>query len=439
MTTTLLRLFGVLALLPIVHGCNHANHSAHDAERTHTPRPTTAPAAHGGHGSKKTDPGVASLDVYASGPRLHLLTAHRDPGQPAQLRFQRSDDAGQTWSSAVLVAPAQPPPSPVTRGQDAQIAAAGDIVVAAWTTAGTEDRFGRGPIATALSSDGGRTWTPGPNPADDNSAAGHAFIDLAATDDGAFHIVWLDGRPTPSESGQSGKPGKGLRYARSTDGGRTWSANLTLDPATCECCWNTIATAPGGRISVLYRDKTPRDMAVVHSEDAGRTWGAPVRVGRFEWATDTCPHVGGALAFDRSTGELTAWAIAWTARGPGNAAGGAPTNATGAYLLASPDAGRTWSAPQQLARDPRSWHADLAIHNGTLAATWDAYTDDGPCAFYTVSRDGGVTWSKAVQLNPLDTSATHPRLIATPSGFRAFWSQIPAEGNVATWQSRALQ
>src|SRR5687768_7892324 len=128
MTNTPFLVSAASAILVIASGCNHPNHSGHDARAPHAARPTTAPTARGGHGSKKTDPGVASLDVYASGPRLHLLTAHRDPGQPAQLRFQRSDDAGQTWSSAVLVAPTQPPPSPVTRGQDAQIAAAGDRV-----------------------------------------------------------------------------------------------------------------------------------------------------------------------------------------------------------------------------------------------------------------------------------------------------------------------
>jgi hypothetical protein len=436
MITTPFRVSAIWAVLAIAAGCNQTNHTGHEVGQ-HATHPTSAPTAHGGHGAKKTDPGVVSLDVYASGGRLNLLTAHRDPGQPAKLLYQRSGDAGQTWSPAVSVAPTQPPPSPVTRGQDAQIAAAGNMLVAAWTTAGTEDRFGRGPIATALSTDGGRTWTPGPNPADDASAAGHAFIDLAATDDGAFHIVWLDGRPSPADADT--KPGKGLRYARSTDGGRTWSPNVTLDPATCECCWNTITTAPGGRISVLYRDKSPRDMAVVHSLDAGRTWGAPVRVGHFDWATDTCPHVGGALAFDTSGETLTAWAIAWTARGPGSATGGAPPNATGAFLLASPDAGRTWTAPQQLGLDARSWHGDLAIHRGTIAATWDAYTDDGPCAFYTLSGDGGVTWSKSRQLNPPDTTATHPRLVSTPSGFRAFWTQTPAASNVATWQSRAVE
>ena len=79
---------------------------------------------------------------------------------------------------------------------DAQLAAApdGQHLVAAWTTAGTQDRFGRGPIATAVSADGGATWAPGPNPADDGLSTGHAFLDLACDAKGSFHLVWLDGR-----------------------------------------------------------------------------------------------------------------------------------------------------------------------------------------------------------------------------------------------------
>src|SRR3712207_7239577 len=50
------------------------------------------------------------------------------------------------------------------------------------------------------------------------------------------------------------------------------------------------------RSLLLYRDKNPRDMALVASADAGATWGEPVRVGRFDWDFDGCPHVGGGLA-----------------------------------------------------------------------------------------------------------------------------------------------
>src|SRR5262245_65139412 len=141
-----------------------------------------------------------------------------------------------------------PRPDVVHRGMDVQVAASGRRVVAVWQTRGA-GHFRGGPMATAISADGGATWSAGPNPAEGGSTQAQGFIDIAADSEGHFHIVWLDSRGGA----------QGLRYARSTDGGLRWSKNQTLDPETCECCWNTITTAPGGAIAVLYRDKDPRD------------------------------------------------------------------------------------------------------------------------------------------------------------------------------------
>jgi hypothetical protein len=419
----------LLALLSLPTLAQHADHSAHGAKQD------------------KTSPGVASLDVYVANNTLHLLLARRTaPTQPATLEYLRSVDAGQTWSTPVRVGQDQPAPSPIHRGQDAQIAASGNNVVAAWTTAGTLDKFGRGPVATAVSHDAGRTWQPGPNPADDGQSTGHAFLDLAADSTGAFHLVWLDGRdtlpnadqprPLPSPGIHPGETapttqksaGKGLRYTRSTDGGKTWSANQTLDPATCECCWNTIALTADNRLAALYRDRDPRDMSLVTSPDLGRTWSTSTRVGAFDWNITACPHVGGALAF--SPDSPNAHAIVWSAK---------DITTRGAYLLSSPDNGKTWSAPRQLGNDPKSWHTDLATGpNGQVAAVYDAYTDEGGAIFATRSSDGGRTWSAPQRLTPPEVSATHPRIVRIGSTFRVLWTQSPTEGGPSTWQSSPL-
>src|SRR5829696_1619631 len=179
------------------------------------------------HTDHKSEHGAVSLDVSADGDRVHLLLGTRDAGRAPELTYLTSRDGGETWSDAVPVGANQPAPEPAHRGMDAQIAAAGDRLVVVWTTEGKEDRFGRGPMASAYSADGGKTWSVGANPADDGTAIGHAFIDVAADDQGVFHLVWLDGRDAPvspaaivnSATTRPASAGKGLRYARSTDGG----------------------------------------------------------------------------------------------------------------------------------------------------------------------------------------------------------------------------
>jgi Neuraminidase (sialidase) len=392
-----------------------------------------APAASASHKSHaKTTAGVVGLDIYAEGTsRLHLLTAERlAAGQKPRLAYTRSEDGGATWTKPVPVGEGQPTADPVKRGNDAQIVAAGNHLVAAWTT-GADNKMGRGPLATSISTDGGKTWTPGPSPSDAAGIVDHAFTDLAADDQGNLHAVWLDNRPTfpPTEM-----PAKALRYARSTDGGRSWSKNLTLDAACCECCWNSLLTLPGGKVCVLYRDKDPRDMALIQSADAGVTWGKPVPVGAFNWGFTGCPHVGGAITATGEGGRDLA-ALVWTAKGG---------DEVGVFALASNDAGKSWASPTQLG-GPQSSRPDVASSRDgkRLVATWDAFvesgSDMGNAAFASTSDDGGKTWSPSIQLSDSATSATYPRAVRSGDGFRIFWTEQVGGGKPVRWVSRVVR
>jgi BNR/Asp-box repeat protein len=374
------------------------------------------------HAHKHGGSGAVSLDVWGEGKRIHVLSVVLEEGKAAVLQYQRSEDGG-TLSAPVAVGKDQAPPEPIRRGMDAQIAGHGDKLVAVWTTAGKEDRFGRGPLATAISDDGGKTWRAGPNPSDFPAAIGHAFIEIAADEKGVFHLVWIDGR---DRSGTGATPaGKGLRYARSMDGGASWSANRTLDGATCECCWNTIAIAKGGHVAVLYRDKEPRDMSIARSNDGGVSWEPSVAVGTFNWDVNVCPHVGGGLAFGSSTSANQVFATVWTGK----------AGTFGSYLLSSADGGEHWSAPARIG-DFQALHTDVAaMDNGRIAVVWDAGAQGG-VIFAMTSDDGGKTWS-AKQISEEGAVASHPRIVAAPDGFRIFWTETRT-GNASNLKMRKL-
>jgi hypothetical protein len=296
--------------------------------------------------------GVLSLDVYAEDRRLHLLTGETAEREttPALL-YRKSGDGGATWAPPVRVDAGLAPPFSLHRGGDAQVAAAADRLVAAWTTAGT-DAWGSGPIATAVSDDGGQTWRAGPNPADDGSTTGHGFLDLATDRAGVFHLTWLDSR--------DGK--QGLRYARSADGGATWSANITAKAATCECCPNALLAGPDGNVAILFRDHDPRDMRLVRSRDQGRRWLPPVAAGAFDWQFQGCPHAGGGLAMLGSGASAVFHTLIWTGK-PGRA---------GVYHVSLSGATSPGSEPTPLG-DPTSSHPDLAAGEpGLLCAVWDS-------------------------------------------------------------------
>jgi hypothetical protein len=350
--------------------------------------------------------GARSLDLFARGGVADVLVTVKTAAG-LELRHQRSTDGGRTWSPPVRLPAEAGDLKSAHRGMDPQVAAHGDRLVAVWTRAGTSP-WGTGPLGTAVSSDGGRTWSVGPNPADDGATDGHGFADLATDDAGVFYMVWLDSR--------DGAPG--LRGAVSRDGGRRWSKNETLDARTCECCWNRLATSPSGSAAVLYRDADPRDLAVASSTDGGKSWGRRGTAGAFGWSFNGCPHVGGGLAY---TGTGLA-ALAWTG----------DEDDAGLYALRSEDGGATWSKPVRVGAKT-AHRGDLASAGGVLAAVWDDPVAAKGKVLGATSADGGRTWSPARTL--ADAGAGQPMVAALgPGRFLAAWIESPPGGD-PRWRS----
>ncbi len=388
-----------------------------------------------------------SLDVAIDGTTMHLLigsnVATASGGKSARFYHTRSDDGGGTWSPLVVVSDQSRQPVPHHRGADARIIARGRQLFAAWTTPGTGFK-GTGPMGTALSADGGKTWRAGPDPADHQSTGSHRFLALTA-EHHAFHLVWLDDRNKQ----------RGLRHASSTDGGKTWSANATIDDLTCACCWNTIihlpapresdsiaaansgspATSDPGTLLALYRDMKPSDMGLARSTDGGKTWRKLGHVGEFNWFFDGCPHVGGGIASSESTtGQRKLFATIWsgspaTADSPGH---------IGCHLFASEDHGETWLPLRRLGSDTAR-HPTVAAQGEKICIAWDDLIDDDRATFAITSADGGRTWSKPVRLSTTGTQGSHARIIASPAGdgFVVMWTE--STENEANLKMQRLQ
>ncbi len=322
------------------------------------------------------------FDVYADKGRVHRLEA--EAGAEVPLTYRRSDDGGRTWTAPARVDGGRP--AYRFGAGDARVAAEGDSVYALWARPG-KGPYNSGPLAVARSTDGGRSWQEAASPSGEKSF-GRRFPALAISS-GVLHAVWLD-RETNSK----------VLASRSTDGARTWSKPMTLDPDACECCWNA-ALAPGdGAVYALYRGKNPRDMDAVVSRDAGKTWSKSGAAGPFGWGFNGCPHVGGALA---STGSGVS-ALVWTGKDAD----------AGLYVFASPD-GRTWGRSVKLG-GAGAKHADMTSSGPRLAAVWD---EDG--GIWGAVSDGKA-WSKPVRLSG-KAEGNHPRVAASGAGFRAFWSE----------------
>ena len=345
---------------------------------------------------------ISTFDVYVDDDLIHILVGGKVSKEDKliKLSYTRSEDGGHNWLMPVILD--EFPTTIGTRGNDIQLAAKGNNLLAVWQTKG--ELPGMGPMVSAYSNDNGLTWTKVTNPAA-NNAGDQSHLDLIGDQQGLFHAVWLE---DPEENGY-----QSLRYARSFDNGGHWNKATTLDDSTCSCCWNTFALSPKNELNILYRDMKPRDMSLLQSNDDGKTWQHVSTVGEFGWQFDGCPHVGGSLTYTKADNAAQLHSLVWTG----------VEGKSGLYHLSSPDNGKSWSTPYKLGN--AAIHSDIAMYDGNIVAVWDEMEADGTSIFYAKSEDGGTTWQAAIRLTTASNAATHPRLVATKHGLLVLWTEKP--------------
>jgi Neuraminidase (sialidase) len=357
---------------------------------------------------------IHTLDVYAENKTIHLLLSGLDKkSKQLVLRYLNSSDSGETWSVPISLNQGVAPVKQSRRGNDFQIAAYGDKVMAIWKTKGGEPWTGI--IVAALSRDQGKTWHKIPSPVSDKySKIDQGYFDVTADSQGKFHITWLDDR---EEAGDT----QGLRYASYMDDKKvgTWERHKDLEASVCTCCWSTITTDNNGNIHVLYRDDKPRDMMLISSNNGGNSWQKPGAVWPFGWEFVGCPHQGGGIAVADKGGKIVLHSVVWN----GNASN------RGLYYSQSGLAKGKWS-PIVSVGDKTSASGDIAVLDnkriGIVYTTGDAEKKQ---VMAKVSEDGSKSWLKERRLTSEGVDALHPRIVSTPDGFRVFWTEWLENGD----------
>ena len=176
---------------------------------------------------------VKSLDAYADSGKIHLLLATtREDQEKAGLLYTCSTDHGKSWRPYQRIDTSAPA---YARGRTDFQAASGDRTMQHGT-----NFMGRGPLSSAFSEDGGKSWRNTGSPSDLISDGDHAFE--TADDKGNFHAVWLDKRS-----------GKDKGYSESLIvTPASGKKNSTVDAKVCDCCWAIIKAGSSGHLYALY-------------------------------------------------------------------------------------------------------------------------------------------------------------------------------------------
>jgi hypothetical protein len=168
-------------------------------------------------------------------------------------------------------------------------------------------------VRLSHSSDDGKSWSASVTPHHDGTKTEHGFASLFQMPGAGLGLVWLDGRAMRPESHDAGAmagaamPG-GAMTLRSATFDRDWkqTAETPVDLRVCECCPTTAAVTSSGPI-VAFRNRTEdeiRDIYVSRLE-AGR-WTEPKAVHNDGWHITGCP-VNGPMLSARGGDVAIAW------------------------------------------------------------------------------------------------------------------------------------
>ncbi len=160
------------------------------------------------------------------------------------------------------------------------------------------------------SSDKGESWTD-PVAISDDELYNQDYISIACDSSDRIYVSFLDERD--QKIGFSNA--KQLYFTTSADGGATWSANKKISKfsnsmaGTCDCCKQDIVASPEGHVYVAFRSNidNQRDMFVVRSYDAGKTFGSPILIQTSSWIVSACPVSGPNAALDKNENLHVVW------------------------------------------------------------------------------------------------------------------------------------
>jgi hypothetical protein len=159
-------------------------------------------------------------------------------------------------------------------------------------------------LQLAFSKDSGGTWSKPVNPTRDRSETQHGFASLFQAPGAGLGMVWLDGRATNPKLAKP-SDNMSLRAATFSRAGMPLG-ETAIDTRVCDCCPTAVAVSAEGPIAAFRNrsDKEIRDIYV--SRLAAGRWSAPVVVHNDGWEIEACPVNGPAISA-RGRDVVVAW------------------------------------------------------------------------------------------------------------------------------------
>jgi hypothetical protein len=347
--------------------------------------------------------------------------------------FSVSPDGGRQFGRPVRVSDGTGRAS-ASGEQPPRVVMHASVIDVVWVT----KREGIASIATAESQDGGATFSVPRIITPSGVSGARGWESAALGDDGSVHVAWLDGRqadageaavdtvmpaatPPASEHHHHHDLAPRQDIFHSTWAGEARPLETRVASNVCFCCKTAILTR-GHDVYVAWRhlfDGGVRDIAIAHSSDEGRTFGAPVRVSADNWKLDACPDDGPSMVFD-SQGTLH---VVWP-----TLVHDSDHDRIAIFHANSVDGGATFTPRERVdgARKTNPSHPRVAAGpHGTVAIVWDELIDGRR----QVSARLWGTTDKAIRILSRATASSYPFITSSGSQYVVAWSEDAASGS----------
>lgn len=257
-----------------------------------------------------------------------------------------------------------------------------------------------GDIRFSRSLDGGKSFSAPLTVNDNREIISHRFETLEVNDRGQVFLAWLDKRDLFSAQREN-KPYNGAAvYYAVSDDGGA-SFQPNLKAADHSCECCRVAMA-------LDTDGTPvifwRHIYGKNERDHAmlRLDGksSPIRVSHDRWEVDACPHHGGAL----SIAPDGVYHFVWFDNAP---------ERHGLFYAYSTDRGNSFSVPLNFGNyEAQAGHPHVLSFGKAVHVVWKEFDGQNSVIREMSSRDGGKSWSLPRQIAATAGASDHPLLIA---------------------------
>jgi hypothetical protein len=157
-------------------------------------------------------------------------------------------------------------------------------------------------IRLSYSTDDGKTWATPIVPHHDKTRTQHGFVSLFEMPAGGLGLVWLDGR----NQGKQPEDAEMALYFASFDNSWKQTMEVAANARVCECCTTSAVVTPDGVVAA-FRDRSPKEVRDIHvTRLENGKWTDAQLVHADNWEIDACPVNGPALSARERT-LVAAW------------------------------------------------------------------------------------------------------------------------------------